>query len=101
MFQTYIVDENTRTSIHEDYPDGTWFGVFWIEDTDEWENIKNGTFKGFSVEINVIEIPADEITEDYFKKEKDDSLDVIVRGLLSADLPDDILIKALKEVSKK
>lgn len=34
----------------EDAPDGSWFGSFKVENDDVWKMIKDGDFKGFSVE---------------------------------------------------
>jgi hypothetical protein len=31
-------------------PKGTWFGVYKIDDTKIWEKVKDGTFRGFSIE---------------------------------------------------
>lgn len=98
LFQSYIIDENTRTEIHEDYPDGTWYGVFWIEDTEEWNKIKNGTYKGFSVEINVLEIPEENITDDYFNKENFEN--IIFKIINDDSLDDELKMKILKEITK-
>ena len=35
---------------YEDLPDGTWFGSMYVENEDAWAEVKNGTFRGFSVE---------------------------------------------------
>jgi hypothetical protein len=34
----------------EDIADGSWFGSFYVENDDVWQQIKDGTFRGFSVE---------------------------------------------------
>jgi hypothetical protein len=31
-------------------PIGTWFGIYKVENDDVWEKVKNGTFRGFSIE---------------------------------------------------
>ena len=33
-----------------DVPDGTWLAEYKIEDDKVWNEIKNGTYKGFSIE---------------------------------------------------
>lgn len=53
LFESFISD-NER-GIHpmkgfEDAPDGSWFGSMLVENDKVWEEVKNGTFKGFSVE---------------------------------------------------
>jgi len=53
MFESYLVDrENGITPPNEfkDIPDGSWVGKFSIENEDVWQSIKDGTFKGFSIE---------------------------------------------------
>ena len=53
MFESFIVDKNRGImpmAGFEDVPDGTWFGSYYVENPKVWENIKNGTLKGFSVE---------------------------------------------------
>ena len=34
-------------------PKGSWFGIYKVDNDDVWEKVKNGTFKGFSVEALV------------------------------------------------
>ena len=34
----------------EQEADGSWFGSFYVENPDVWKSIKEGTYKGFSVE---------------------------------------------------
>ena len=53
MFESWITDEKRGILPmvgFEDVPDGSWFGSFFIENEDVWQGIKDGVFKGFSVE---------------------------------------------------
>lgn len=52
LFESYI--KNSKRGISpkefEDTPEGTWFGSFRVENDTLWKEIKEGTFKGFSIE---------------------------------------------------
>lgn len=53
MFESFIVDSERGIQAmkgFEDAPEGSWFGSFKVENEDVWSKIKNGEFKGFSVE---------------------------------------------------
>jgi hypothetical protein len=53
MFESFISDVDRGILPmrgFEDAPDGSWFGSFKVEDDKVWEMIKDGKFKGFSVE---------------------------------------------------
>jgi len=53
FFQSWIADESKgipKMKQFEDLPDGTWFLGAKIMNDETWEKVKNGTFKGFSVE---------------------------------------------------
>lgn len=53
MFESFIVDRKrgiTPMQGFEDVPEGSWFGSFYVENEKVWEEVKKGTFKGFSVE---------------------------------------------------
>lgn len=53
MFESFITDK-TRGIMpmkgFEDVPDGSWFGSYYVENEEVWKSIKNGEYKGFSVE---------------------------------------------------
>lgn len=53
MFESYIIDKergvNPPTGF-EDVANGSWFGSFKVENDKLWNEVKAGTFKGFSVE---------------------------------------------------
>jgi len=53
MFESYIIDRergiNPPTGF-EDIANGSWFGSFKVENEMIWQQVKEGTFKGFSVE---------------------------------------------------
>jgi len=54
VLETFIVDESRGVSVSKEmygeYSDRSWFGSMKIENDQVWESVKNGTFKGFSVE---------------------------------------------------
>lgn len=53
MFESWITDQSRGIKPmqgFEDAPDGSWFGSFKVENDDVWNKIKNGEYKGFSVE---------------------------------------------------
>lgn len=53
MFESFISDSNRGIKPIEafkDLPDGTWFGSFYVENSDVWQLVKEGKVKGFSVE---------------------------------------------------
>jgi hypothetical protein len=53
MFESFIVDKKRGIMPmqgFEDIADGSWFGSFYVENHEVWQNIKDGFLKGFSVE---------------------------------------------------
>jgi len=53
MFESYIIDRERGVKPptgFEDIADGSWFGSFKVENEKLWDQVKAGTFKGFSVE---------------------------------------------------
>lgn len=53
MFESYIIDRERGVNPpkgFKDVADGSWFGSFKVENDDLWKKVKDGTFKGFSVE---------------------------------------------------
>ena len=53
MFESYIIDRDKGIMPpkgFEEVSDGSWFGSFKVENEKIWEEVKAGTFKGFSVE---------------------------------------------------
>jgi hypothetical protein len=53
FFQSWIADESKgipKMKQFENLPDGTWFLGAKIENDETWAKVKDGTFKGFSVE---------------------------------------------------
>lgn len=53
MFESFISDVDRGIlpmKGFEDAPDGSWFGSFKVDDDKIWQMIKEGKFKGFSVE---------------------------------------------------
>jgi len=51
MIESFIIDERKQTPKgFSELPKGSWFGSFKVENDDVWEQVKNGTFRGFSIE---------------------------------------------------
>jgi hypothetical protein len=53
MFESYIIDKDRGVNPpkgFEDVANGSWFGSFKVENEKLWNEVKAGTFKGFSVE---------------------------------------------------
>ncbi len=53
FFQSWIADESKgipKMKQFENLPDGTWFLGAKVENDETWAKVKDGTFKGFSVE---------------------------------------------------
>ena len=66
MFESFII--NSERGIHtpkgfEHLPDGTWFGSYKIDNEEVWQQVKNGTFNGFSVE-GFFEMNMERVTDD-------------------------------------
>jgi len=53
MFESFITDASRGIQPmkgFEDAPDGSWFGSFKVDNPQVWADVKEGKFKGFSVE---------------------------------------------------
>jgi hypothetical protein len=53
MFESFITDASRGIlpmKGFEDAPDGSWFGSFKVDNEQVWSDVKDGKFKGFSVE---------------------------------------------------
>lgn len=53
MFESFITDASRGIlpmKGFEDAPDGSWFGSFKVDNPQVWNDVKEGKFKGFSVE---------------------------------------------------
>jgi hypothetical protein len=53
MFESFISDSSRGIAPmkgFEDAPEGSWFGSMYVENKDVWNEVKNGTFNGFSIE---------------------------------------------------
>lgn len=55
LFESFIVDSSRGifapdAELYGTIQDGSWVGSFFVENDEVWEEIKNGTFLGFSVE---------------------------------------------------
>lgn len=53
MIESLIIDKQRGISAPEGFgelTDGSWFGTYFVENSQVWNDIKNGIFRGFSVE---------------------------------------------------
>lgn len=53
LFESFLADNKRGIQCmagYEDLPDGTWFGSMYVGNDAAWQQVKDGTFKGFSVE---------------------------------------------------
>ncbi len=51
MFESFIIDERKRTPEgFNKLPNGSWFGSFKVDNDEVWAKVKDGTFRGFSIE---------------------------------------------------
>ena len=54
VLETFIVDENRGMQVSDkmygEHTQGSWFVSMKVDNDEVWESVKNGTFKGFSVE---------------------------------------------------
>ena len=52
MFESFVINSQRMPAPKgfEDLPDGSWFGSYKVDNEAVWNEIKAGTFKGFSVE---------------------------------------------------
>lgn len=53
MFESFITDQSRGIlpmKGFEDAPEGSWFGSFKVDNDEVWNDVKEGKFKGFSVE---------------------------------------------------
>ena len=57
VIESLIIDSKRGTKApegFEDAPDGSWFGSMRVENDEVWQMVKDGTFKGFSVDLQKI-----------------------------------------------
>ncbi len=56
MIESFLIDRSRMTppAGFEDLPDGSWFGSYKVDNEKLWQAIKDGVFKGFSIEGNFI-----------------------------------------------
>lgn len=52
MIESFLIDRSRMAPPvgFEELPDGSWFGSYKVDNTDVWNQIKEGKFKGFSIE---------------------------------------------------
>jgi hypothetical protein len=53
VFESFLIDKDRGINIPKGYdeaPEGSWFISMKVENNEVWQSVKDGTFKGFSVE---------------------------------------------------
>ena len=51
MIESFIIDERKKTPEgFAELQKGSWFGSFKVDNDDVWKQVKDGTFRGFSIE---------------------------------------------------
>lgn len=73
MVQNYLIDRANNVVEPKYYgqelPDGTWFGMFRVENDAVWEKVKSGEIRGFSVEGMFGQVDTDDyMTETEFNE---------------------------------
>lgn len=73
LFESRIIDKD-RGSLapkgFEDAPDGSWFGSMYVKNDEIWKQIKQGEFRGFSVEGNFLQSQPKEMEADIIEEVK-------------------------------
>jgi hypothetical protein len=77
LVESWVIEQSAKDKSNiygYTLPKKTWFGIYKVENDDVWKKVKNGTFKGFSVEALVehrksdlklsLEKTIDELTEE-------------------------------------
>lgn len=68
MYESFIINRELGVNPpkgYEDVADGSWFGTFKVDNDEIWGMVKDGTFKGFSVEgLFKYEIAEETITQE-------------------------------------
>ena len=66
LMESFIIDKQRGINPPDswsDAPEGSWFLSYYVEDDQVWQDIKDGKFRGFSVEGYFTEKPADPAEE--------------------------------------
>lgn len=53
LMESFFIDKSrgvSTPSVFDQAPDGSWFASYYIENDEVWQQVKDGTFRGFSVE---------------------------------------------------
>lgn len=76
LVETWIkeFDSDKSVGFGMDEPVGTWFGGMSITNDAVWAGIKDGTHKGFSVEVDLVIDDVEEVEIDISKSDDDDAI---------------------------
>ena len=93
LTESWIVEESgkDKSNIYGfTLPKGTWFGIYKVENDNVWEKVKEGIFKGFSIEglfehrVSTIRLSAEKAIEDLTDEEAEIFLSQI-KALIKKD----------------
>lgn len=91
MFESFLVDKKRGIQAmaeFKDVPDGSWFGSFYVDNPQVWEQLKSGEFKGFSVEgLFDYEEP---ISQDMNELKR-------LKSILESDFSDELKLRMMSE----
>lgn len=85
MIQSFIKDKASGIDPagFEDIADGSWFSAYKVENEEVWNRVKEGEFKGFSIElISNLELIQGTTESNLEKVEKEDEIDTLINELL-------------------
>lgn len=71
LFESIIVDSERGQRPpkgFEEAPNGSWWGSMYVDNDEIWQQIKDGTFKGFSVEGAFLQSQPKEVEEDLIEQ---------------------------------
>jgi hypothetical protein len=74
LFESRIIDKDRKSFApdgFEDAPDGSWWGSMYVANDEIWQQIKDGVFKGFSVEGIFLQSKPKEVEEELIEEIKD------------------------------
>jgi hypothetical protein len=67
MFESFLIDSSRGISTPKGFTavaDGSWFGSYYVANDDVWAKVKDGTFRGFSVEGFFEHVPETPVSDD-------------------------------------
>lgn len=71
LFESRIIDSERNSFAPDNFekaPNGSWWGSMYVENDEIWKQIKDGTFKGFSVEGMFLQSKPKDIEDETIEK---------------------------------